>query len=523
MIPFPFRSNKYKEIIFNNAVIRPESPMVLRLVPRKERTGTLTRFTVGNKSPEKENRTVLLVGETGSGKSTLINALFNFFLGVKWDENIWFEIVDKDERNLSDSDTSDVTVYEINEGEALGFSLTVIDTPGFGDTRGTEKDQLLAGRLLELFSSDAGVSEIHAVGLVLKASENRLSDRTLYVFNSVMSLFGKNMERNIVALITHSDGRKPTNALHVLDEAKIKCARDEKNEPVYFLFDNCQRDDRTDGTKYLELAHETTTRSMELFTEFLQKHKSTDLDMTKEVLEERLKLRDCITNLQKHVQLITLKDKDIQKTQEASQKYELKVENTKDFNTEEIDIYKVKKPVDSGWTKGIVSSNKAFSCIKCEETCPNSKGNCEESKNETCTDCKCPEEKHMKVDWKYVTKFRKVPKINEEKKKSNDKNKTKQVATLSKLNKLQSEKAALEESKNQFLDEAFNIIEQLEKLALNVNAMSTFVHLDFLIEKMKENGDTEKVQKLEEIKVRMDERIKAGATYLKTDKNPVEH
>lgn len=71
----------------------------------------------------------------------------------------------------------------------------------------------------------------------------------------------------------------------------------------------------------------------------------------------------------------------------------------------------------------------------------------------------------------------------------------------------------LKQHENLYLDEAFNIIEQLEKIALNVNAVSTYVHLDFLIEKMKERKDTEKVQKLEEMKGRMDEKNKTGAMY----------
>lgn len=509
---------QFQNLIYQNAVISQGSPKVYRLVPKTEMIGTLLKKTMGDKKPNRENKTVLLLGETGAGKSTIINALFNFALGTEWKDDVWFEINENQIPNSSQ--TSDVTVYEINKGKALGFSLTVIDTPGFGDT--SRADQLLAGRLLELFRSDAGVSEIHAVGLVLKASENRLSDRTAYVFNSVMSLFGKNMERNIVALITHSDGRKPTNALHALVKAKIKCARDEKNEPVYFLFDNCQRDDRTDGTKYLELAHETTTKNMKCFTEFLQKHKSTDLDMTKKVLEERLKLRDCITNLHKQVQPTTLKDKNIQQTQEALQKYELKMENTKDFNTEEIKVYKDKEPVDS---VGFFFVTGALCCTKCEENChyPGCTwapypSKCEVIKDGKCTVCpgKCPVDNHVKENWKYVNKFRNVTKTNEEMKERYERNQEKHREMLQKLSQLQEERADLKQTKNQFLDEAFNIIEQLEKMALNVNAVSTFVHLDFLIEKMKEKGDTQKVQKLEEIKGRMDEKNKAGATYLKT-------
>uniref|UniRef100_A0A7N8YEP5 Septin-type G domain-containing protein n=1 Tax=Mastacembelus armatus TaxID=205130 RepID=A0A7N8YEP5_9TELE len=113
-----------------------------QLRPQEQKFGTLTRKTVGERNFNKVNKTILLVGETGAGKSTLINSLFNYTIGVKFDHNIWFEIVEKENRRQTESQTSDVIVYEIFgfEGETLPYSLTIIDTPGYGDTRGIEHD-----------------------------------------------------------------------------------------------------------------------------------------------------------------------------------------------------------------------------------------------------------------------------------------------------------------------------------------------------------------------------------------------
>lgn len=56
------------------------------------------------------------------------------------------------------------------EGKPLPCSLTLIDTPGYGDTGGNDTDEIVKQRLLELFNSIEGIHEISAVGLVLKAS-----------------------------------------------------------------------------------------------------------------------------------------------------------------------------------------------------------------------------------------------------------------------------------------------------------------------------------------------------------------
>ncbi|KAI4794725.1 hypothetical protein KUCAC02_031886, partial [Chaenocephalus aceratus] len=53
------------------------------------------------------------------------------------------------------------------------------------------------------------------------------------------------------------------------------------------------------------------------------------------------------------------------------------------------------------------------------------------------------------------------------------------------------------------------------EIALKDVSLSTHVHLDFLIEKMKEKGDTEKAMKLERMKSKMEENpsVKSALSY----------
>ena len=198
------------------------------------------RWTFGKRDESKSTKTILIVGETGTGKSTLINTMVNFMLGVGWEDIVWFQIMEEDKKkSQAESQTSAITVYEL---ETSSSRLRIIDTPGYGDTGGRESDQQIAEHLNVLFRSEDGIHEIEAVGLVVKASQNRLTDFQRYIFDAVLSLFGKDIERNIVVFITHSDGLPAANVITSLNEAGVPCAKDTGGEPLHFMFNNRQTD-----------------------------------------------------------------------------------------------------------------------------------------------------------------------------------------------------------------------------------------------------------------------------------------
>uniref|UniRef100_A0A3Q1JSW6 Septin-type G domain-containing protein n=1 Tax=Anabas testudineus TaxID=64144 RepID=A0A3Q1JSW6_ANATE len=471
-----------------------------------------TLKTVGEKNLNEINKTILLVGETGSGKSTLINTLMNYTMGVKFEDNIWFEIVEDEKRSQTESQTLDVIVYEIFgfKGQTLPYSLTIIDTPGYGDTRGIEHDERVSQRLFDLFRSNDGVHEINAVGLVMKSSDNRVSDRLSYIFDSAMSLFGKNMEKNIVALITHSDGMTPENVLQALEGAEIKCAKNEKNEPVHFLFNNCLSRERTEKNKPgLKNAWEVTEEGMEQFTNFLETLTAQKLTTTVEVLNLTVRLKACIQNLQERIEFTEMKQKELQEIQEALTKHEQEMNKNENFTVEVDEPYKVKESISGGWWWPLIPFySGAVCCTVCEENChypgctiawyPK---DCVVMPGGGCTVCtgKCPVSAHVKEKWIYVNKMKKVQKTLEEMKEKYEKNKEESGKKTNLLGNVEKEMRDLTAEKNQLLEESYQHVVSLEQIALNVNSLSTHVHLDLLIEKMKEKGDTEKVQKLGEI------------------------
>uniref|UniRef100_A0A3Q2CLQ6 Septin-type G domain-containing protein n=1 Tax=Cyprinodon variegatus TaxID=28743 RepID=A0A3Q2CLQ6_CYPVA len=596
MLPHPPETNQSKQI-------RLEHPSVYQLTTKKEQHENLTRVMFGERNLNKTNRTILLVGETGTGKSTLIDALLNYAIGVKFEEEIWFQIVEEERGCQIESQTSDVIVYQIYgfEDKTLPYSLTIVDTPGYGDTRNQELDAKVAAKLLSLFGQANCVNEINAVGLVMKASDNRLtdrlicqtetqtsdvivyqifdfkgqilsssltiidtpgfgymrglqhdevsqillelfrseevheinavglvmkatdnslSDRLMYVLNSAMSLFGKDLEENIVALITHSDGRNPRNALQALEAANIKSSN---REFIYFVFNNCQHEDRAKNRELLEIAYQTSLKGFKEFMLFLDETKPQKLKTTVEVLKERTQLTACIQNLQQRIKEIELKQNEIQKIKEAYNKYQEQMKENEDFSIEVDDVYKKKKSIRGGmWL--LVFYEGALTCSVCEENChyPGctiawSPGRCQVMKDGRCTVCtnKCPASDHVKENWRYKIKTRKLQKTLEDVKEKYEKNKAECEKKLTLLENLEKENDNLTSKWSLLLDEAYSHVIRLEKIALKVESVSTLVHLDFLMEKMREKGDQEKVKKLEEMKSRVNEGTNTALRYAK--------
>ncbi|XP_056875697.1 uncharacterized protein LOC130517684 [Takifugu flavidus] len=508
-------------IIEKSQLIQSGSPKIYRLNAVTKITEGLKTVTVGTKKVNRLNKTILLLGETGTGKSALINVLVNYAMGVKWGDEVWFNIVEEEMTSQSKSQTSDVIMYQIFgfEGKTLPFSLTLVDTPGYGDNRDDRNDDSIGERLLEWFTTDGGVHEVHAVGLVLKASDNRLSDRLGYVFNSVASLFAANMEKNMFALLTHSDGRPPDNALTALADAQIKYAKDEQGQPVHFVFNNCQSDQRTGRyTRNLKNAWEDSEDEMKRFMEVLNVTEAQTLWTTVEVINQRNQLKECIINIQDKLKFIELNKTQIDQENALYNKCEEKMKATKNYEEDVDEPYKDKEPIEGGrcgflW---LLYYRGATSCLLCEETCHrkcrmnstspdgprckmfDGRGHCT-----VCTN-KCERKHHVKKKWIYVTKTRKVRKTYEDIKKKYMEGVKGMEEHFSTLQRMQQEMEKLLEQEHEGLEKSFQHITMLESIALNIDSIFTLKHLDFLIKRMQDEKFAEEVRKLKEMKQRME-------------------
>ncbi|XP_076118505.1 uncharacterized protein LOC143099294 isoform X2 [Alosa pseudoharengus] len=450
------------------------------------------RWTFGGKHKSRKIKTVLMVGETGAGKTTLINTMVNHILGVKWEDRLWFQITEENKKKLlTESQTSEITVYEM---ETSSSYLRVIDTPGYGDTTSKKLDKQVSQNLDMLFCSENGIHEIDAVGLVVKSTQNRLTEFQKYIFDAILSLFGKDIEEHIVVFITHSDGLPAGNILTALREAEVPCAKDDRGRPLHFLFNNRQTENREE--EHFRRPWDLGQHSMESFFSFLECIDAKELKMTKGVLRERRRLEACVNNLQDAIKMEELKQKELQQTQRALEENKGKSRKKKDFTYAVDEPYKAMVPIESSWWH---LSKTATCCLFCKENCHypgcwvKDLSWCSVMKDGRCTVCtnKCPVSAHAKQKMIYEPKTREVTRTSETLKRRYTDLKEYKTVIEEELKESISKKAAL-------LEQAYQCIVKLEDIALKRNS-NTLIHLDFLIEKMKETGAIEKVQKLEEL------------------------
>ncbi|KAL1279439.1 hypothetical protein QQF64_026112 [Cirrhinus molitorella] len=153
----------------------------------------------------------MMIGATGAGKTTLINSMINYILGVQWEDDFRFVLIDE----------------ETQKSQAESF----------GDTRGISQDQKITKQIQEFFSAPRGIDCIDAVCFVVQASLARLTPTQKYIFDSILSIFGKDIAQNIIFLVTFADGKTPS-VLEAIKVSEMPCSTNAFGEPLHFKFNN---------------------------------------------------------------------------------------------------------------------------------------------------------------------------------------------------------------------------------------------------------------------------------------------
>uniref|UniRef100_A0A672M052 Septin-type G domain-containing protein n=1 Tax=Sinocyclocheilus grahami TaxID=75366 RepID=A0A672M052_SINGR len=477
--------------------------------------GFCRRSTFGD-NITKGNKTIMMIGATGAGKTTLINSMINYILGVQWKDDFRFVLIDEGkQKSQAESQTSEITAYQINymDGFRVPYSLTIVDTPGFGDTRGIAHDQKITAQIHEFFSARGGFDCIDAVCFVVQASLARLTHTQKYVFDSILSIFGKDIAQNILVLVTFADGKTPP-VLEAIKVAEVPCSTNESEEPLHFKFNNSalfatnstsSDDEESDCENFDEMFWKLGFSSMKKFFTSLNTMKTQSLSLTQEVLKERQQLEVQVQGLQPQINADLTKLDEIKKTTAALEQHKAEMDANKDFEYE-LEVT-VPKQIENNTSYYLTNCQKCH--FTCHDTCAygndSDKYKCWAMKDGKCTVCpgKCAWNVHFnqKYKWDYVPEKR-TETYQELKKRFEDAHG--QVMSKEKIfEELEKEFQVVQDIVAALIKGSQKSLERLQEIALKPNPLSTPDYIDLMIESEKQeakSGFQDRIQSLREVR-----------------------
>ncbi|XP_076266775.1 uncharacterized protein LOC143200245 [Rhynchophorus ferrugineus] len=274
----------------------------------------LGNLKTNTEESKKKPINILLLGETGVGKSTFINSLVNYLthgdfkVAERKDLLVLipsvFSMTDKngDLRMIKVGDTEDTNeIFEVGESATQDvrtycfnvknneYHIRLIDTPGMGDTRGIEQDNLNCDNILNYIS---GIHELHAICYLCKPQLTRATVYFQYCVSQIMTRLHADACKNFIFIFTSCKAEQytPGETINLLkrmaDEISAKPAHAKlKLDDNKFCFDN-------EAFRYLAAVKQGVQLKAEV--------RSDAIRSWSKATEECWKLFDYITKLKPH-------------------------------------------------------------------------------------------------------------------------------------------------------------------------------------------------------------------------------
>ena len=421
---------------------------------------------------------ILFCGKTGDGKTTAINAFFNIIKGITLHDNFRFILITepKKQKGQAESQTDGVHLYYLKDYQKK--PVIIIDSQGYGDTRGTAYDEMVNEAFRFVFSSV--IDHINAAFFIVKSNTNRLDVLTKYIFSSVTSLFSEDISENFIIIATFANkatiSKGPDFVESIQTDADFLNINKRMDDKWWYAIDSRSIMDNEED----KLTIYSFEKASELYEEKVKKLRPKGIKNCAMVLNTRCELRIEVEHLNDTFQDLLCEQENLQQKEkiinETSQKINLlekeinNIENDKgkldkkqleermrhvndglnnllmDNNTESKQIKKLKYYADSKCTH-------CDSCEKnCHETCDCSfsfLGRCTVFTfwSKKCEKCGCSKEYHKQDHYYYTYETVTIAKEKDEAKKKEMEERKRKV--LEEMNKNNKDKNDLEKHQNE--------------------------------------------------------------------------
>ena len=153
---------------------------------------------------------MLLIGETGSGKTSFLNLLYNCgtvqALGCGFGQEGLEHFRQFNNIQLENaqsiismkSKTNDATLYNVEVGE---LKVGIIDTPGFGDSAGLKQDKINAKKIIDVLKKE---DYINCVCLIINGRQARASASLQYVLTEITAILPREILQNVIVVFSNT-------------------------------------------------------------------------------------------------------------------------------------------------------------------------------------------------------------------------------------------------------------------------------------------------------------------------------